>query len=64
MYARASATDYPDAVKSIVRVQPDNDLVTYNNISFNEKKVVLVDGNFFSFFSFPPCKRKSVNIAE
>lgn len=52
MYANALANDYPDAVKSVVRVQPDNDLVTYNNISFNEKKVVLVDSNFFSFFSF------------
>ncbi|PWT77569.1 MAG: ABC transporter permease [Bacteroidetes bacterium] len=51
-YARALAIDYPDAVKAVTRVQPDNDLVTYNNISFNEQKIYLVDSNFFSFFSF------------
>ncbi|HTQ65872.1 MAG TPA: ABC transporter permease [Puia sp.] len=51
-YARALATDYPDAVKATMRVQPDNDLVKYKNISFNEKKIYLVDSNFFSFFSF------------
>ncbi len=51
-YAKALQTDYPDMVKATMRVQPDNDLVTYNNISFNEKKIYLVDSNFFSFFSF------------
>ncbi|MGC4035861.1 MAG: ABC transporter permease [Chitinophagaceae bacterium] len=51
-YARALASDYSDAIKSVVRVQPDNDLVRYNNISFNEKKVYLVDSNFFQFFTF------------
>ncbi|HEY2721097.1 MAG TPA: ABC transporter permease [Chitinophagaceae bacterium] len=51
-YALALQNDYPDAVKKVVRVQPDNDLITYNNISFNEKKIYLTDSNFFSFFSF------------
>ncbi|MES1216389.1 MAG: ABC transporter permease [Bacteroidota bacterium] len=51
-YAKALATDYPDAVKATLRVNPDNDLITYNNVSFNEKKIYLVDSNFFSFFSF------------
>jgi putative ABC transport system permease protein len=51
-YAKALANDYPDAVKSATRVSPDNDLVVYNNISFNEKNIYLVDSNFFTFFSF------------
>ncbi|HEY1871820.1 MAG TPA: ABC transporter permease, partial [Chitinophagaceae bacterium] len=51
-YAQALLNDYPDAVKSAVRVQPDNDLISYNNVSFNEKKIYLTDSNFFEFFSF------------
>jgi putative ABC transport system permease protein len=51
-YAKALLNDYPDAIKKAVRIFPDNDLVTYNNISFNEKKVFLADSNFFQFFSF------------
>ncbi|MBO9202501.1 MULTISPECIES: ABC transporter permease [Niastella] len=51
-YAKALKNDYPDAIQQAVRIFPDNDLVTYNNISFNEKKVFLADNNFFQFFSF------------
>ena len=51
-YATALKNDYPDAIKSTTRVYPDNDLIGYNNVSFNEKKVYLVDSNFFQFFSF------------
>ncbi len=51
-YAKALLTDYPDAVLKTVRVQPDNDLIRYKNVSFNEKKIYLVDSNFFDFFSF------------
>ena len=51
-YAAALANDYPDAIKKVIRIQPDNDLVTYKDISFNEKKIYLVDSNFFDFFSF------------
>jgi putative ABC transport system permease protein len=51
-YAAALMNDYPDAVKKVVRVNPDNDLVTYKNVSYNEKKIYLVDSNFFDFFSF------------
>jgi len=51
-YAKALLTDYPDAVQQTLRVMPDNDLVTYKNVSFNEKKIYLVDSNFFTFFSF------------
>ena len=51
-YAKALMTDYPADIIKTMRVQPDNDLVTYNNISFNEKKIYLTDTNFFNFFSF------------
>lgn len=55
-YGPALRNDYPDAVQQTMRVAPDNDLITYKNVSFNEKKVVLVDSNFFTFFSFPLLK--------
>ena len=51
-YATALLNDYPDAVQKAVRVMVDNDLISYNNISFNERKVYLTDDNFFSFFDF------------
>ncbi|HEX4850455.1 MAG TPA: ABC transporter permease, partial [Puia sp.] len=51
-YGPALANDYPDAVRSETRVQPDNDLIRYGTVSFNEKNIYLVDSNFFTFFSF------------
>ena len=62
MYAPALANDYPDAIKSVTRVSPDNDLITYNNISFNEKKIYLVDSNFFQFFSFQLLKGNPASV--
>jgi putative ABC transport system permease protein len=63
-YATALQNDYPDAVEKVVRISPDNDLITYNNISFNEKKIYLVDSNFFSFFSFPLLKGDANTVLE
>ena len=51
-FATALTNDYPDAVKGAVRVMPDNDLISYNDVSFNEKNVYIADSNFFSFFDF------------
>src|SRR6187551_915840 len=51
-YGPALVNDYPDAVQAAVRVMRDNDLISYNNISFNEKNVYLTDKNFFNFFDF------------
>jgi putative ABC transport system permease protein len=51
-YAAALHNDYPDAIQQTMRVSPRNDLITYKNISFNEKKIISVDSNFFTFFSF------------
>ncbi|MEP7237016.1 MAG: ABC transporter permease [Ferruginibacter sp.] len=51
-YSIALRNEYPDLIQKAVRVMPDNDLFTYNNITFNEKKVYLVDSNFFQLFDF------------
>ncbi len=55
-YATALRNDYPDAIQHTLRVLLDQDLMSYKNVSFNEKKVILADSNFFSFFSFPLIK--------
>lgn len=55
-YATALLNDFPDAIHQSVRVVPDNDLVRYQDISFNEKKVYLADSNFFQIFDFPLLK--------
>ena len=63
-YAKALRTDYPDAIKKAVRVMPDNDLFTYNNISFNEKKVFITDTDFFRLFNFPLVKGNAVSVLK
>ena len=45
--------DFPEEIKSVVRVYSGNGLVTYKDKSFNEEKFYIADSNFFSFFSFP-----------
>lgn len=52
-YATALMNDYPGEIKKAVRVMPSNDLVSFNNTSFNEKKVYVADPGFFEMFSFP-----------
>ena len=51
-YGPALVNDFPDAVEQSVRVMKDNNLISYNNISFNEQDMYLTDDNFFSFFDF------------
>lgn len=51
-YGPALKNDYPDAVQQSVRVMKDNNLISYKNISFNEKEMYLTDENFFTFFDF------------
>ncbi|HET7896527.1 MAG TPA: ABC transporter permease, partial [Flavisolibacter sp.] len=51
-YGPALLNDYPDAIRAETRVMRDNDLISYNNLSFNEKNIYLADANFFSFFDF------------
>lgn len=52
-YATALKTDFPQEIKEAVRVMPTNGLISFDNTSFNEKKVYLADTGFFEMFSFP-----------
>ena len=52
-YATALLNDFPGEIKKAVRVMPSNDLISFGNTSFNEKKVYMADPDFFSLFSFP-----------
>ncbi|MBS1947252.1 MAG: ABC transporter permease [Bacteroidetes bacterium] len=63
-YSTALLNDYPDAIQQAVRVMPDNDLITYKNVGFNEKKIYLVDDNFFEFFSFPLVKGNPATVLK
>lgn len=51
-YGPTLVNDYPDAVQASVRIMRDNDLISYENVSFNEKGIFLTDKNFFEFFDF------------
>ncbi|NEU08562.1 FtsX-like permease family protein [Flavihumibacter sp. R14] len=51
-YATAIKNDYPDAVKTAVRVMPAGGLVSYENVAFNEKEIYFTDADFFSLFDF------------
>jgi putative ABC transport system permease protein len=61
-YAGALLNDYRDAVEKTVRVSPDNALINYNGVSFNEKKIILADRNFFEFFSFRLLKGNAASV--
>jgi putative ABC transport system permease protein len=52
-YATALLNDFPDEIKKAVRVIPTNSLISFDNTSFNEKKVYIADSDFFQMFSFP-----------
>jgi putative ABC transport system permease protein len=59
-YGPALLNDYPNEIKAAVRVAPRNDLVSFGEKAFNEKKVYATDANFFSLFSFPFIKGDAV----
>lgn len=52
-YAPALLNDYPQDIKMAVRVSPQNNLVSFGERAFNEKKVYAVDAGFFKLFTFP-----------
>ncbi|GAB4032979.1 ABC transporter permease [Spirosoma jeollabukense] len=52
-YAPALLTDFKGQITQAVRVNPTDALVTSQNKSFHERKIIDVDPNFFDFFSFP-----------
>ena len=55
-YAPAFLNDYPHDIKRAVRVQPQNNLISFGEKSFNEKKVYATDPDFFQLFTFPLLK--------
>lgn len=55
-YGPALLNDFRDEIKTAVRVNTTNGLVTIGNRSFDEKRIVDVDSNFFDLFSFPLIK--------
>lgn len=63
-FGPALLNDYPNAVKAAVRVMRDNDLISYNSISFNEKNIYLTDNNFFNFFDFPLVKGAAATVLK
>jgi putative ABC transport system permease protein len=63
-YATALVNDYPDAIQKAVRVMVDNDLISYKNISFNEKRIYLTDNNFFNFFDFKLLKGNPATVLK
>jgi putative ABC transport system permease protein len=52
-YAPALINDFPNQIKKVVRIGVNDDLVTFGNKAFHEKKVYDADEDFFTFFSFP-----------
>lgn len=63
-YAPALLNDYPESIKKAVRVFPDNDLIRYKEISFNEKNIYLTDANFFEFFDFQLLKGNPATVLK
>lgn len=63
-YATAISNDFKDEMEKVVRVLPNDDLVTINNKSFHERKVYAVDSNFFSLFSFPLIKGNAASVLK
>ena len=63
-YAKALANDYPNQVKSIVRVMPANGLISLGTTAYNEKNVYITDAGFFSMFSFPLVKGNAASVLK
>src|SRR6187399_1758794 len=63
-YGPALVNDYPDTIQKQVRIMKDNDLISYNNISFNETNIYLADKNFFNFFDFHLIKGDTATVLK
>ncbi|GAB3644145.1 ABC transporter permease [Spirosoma arcticum] len=55
-YAPALLNDFRGQITQAVRVNPTDALVTTQDKSFHERKIIDVDPAFFTFFSFPLLK--------
>lgn len=63
-FAPALQQDFPEEIESTTRTMPFSGLVTYEDQSFVENKLLLADGNFFSFFSFPLTKGDASSVLK
>ena len=63
-YAPALLNDFKGQITRAVRVNPTDNLVTIGNKSFHEKKVIDVDSNFFSLFSFPLLRGDTTSVLK
>ena len=63
-YGPTLVSDYPDAIQKQVRIMKDNNLISYNNISFNETNIYLTDKNFFNFFDFHLLKGDTATVLK
>ena len=63
-YGPTLVSDYPDAIQKQVRIMKDNNLISYNNISFNETNIYLTDKNFFNFFDFHLVKGDTATVLK
>jgi putative ABC transport system permease protein len=52
-YAPALKNDFPQDIKTAVRIMPTSVLVTFDNKAFREKKTYATDRDFFELFTFP-----------
>ncbi|MGH2562970.1 MAG: ABC transporter permease, partial [Ginsengibacter sp.] len=64
MQAPALLNDFKSQIVSAVRVSENNNLFTADTKSFNEKKELDVDSNFFGFFSFPLIKGNPLTVLK
>src|SRR5690348_1025353 len=63
-YAPALKNDFAGDIQSTVRVNTNDDLITIDNRSFHEKKVIDADSNFFKFFTFPLIKGNPESVLQ
>lgn len=63
-YAPALKNDFGADIQSTVRVNTNDDLITIDNRSFHEKKVIDADSNFFKFFTFPLIKGNPESVLQ
>ena len=63
-FAPALLQDFPERIRSVTRALSFNGLVTYEDQSFIEEKLLLADSNFFKFFSFPLAKGERSSVLK
>jgi putative ABC transport system permease protein len=63
-YAPALLTDFKGQIKTAVRINPTDGLVTIGTKSFHEKKILAVDPDFFTLFSFRLLKGNAATILK